>query len=31
MERKETKREEGNRVRNPRLCYDFFKASSAIF
>lgn len=28
---RETKREEGNRVRGPTLYYDFFKASSAIF
>lgn len=28
---RETKREEGKRVRSPRLYYDFFKASSAIF
>lgn len=31
MERKERQREEGKRVRSPRLYYDFFKASSAIF
>lgn len=29
--KRETKREEGNRVRSLRLYYDFLKASSAIF
>lgn len=29
--KRETKREEGKRVRGPMLYYDFFKASSAIF